>query len=550
MSMSGVTEISVELIEVDRLVGTEDNPRVFPGRDKENEGLMELAGSIREHGVLVPLLGRPLAGGGIEMRAGERRRRAAVLAGLERVPVIVRDMDDREALEVTVTENLQREELHPLEEARGVRTLLEHGWTLEQAGTQLGKSEKWVARRAQLTELNDVWCAAIVNEESPFSAWSVSHLELVARFPESTQTEIMGDLDGRYDADETRGTTVDDLRRYLGGFLQALGHAPWDCTDADLVAEAGACSTCSKRSDCQRELWDESDWANEKKPAPGARCLDVECWTRKIEAYVVTVEEQERSKLGDGRVVLVRDGYNPIDGGRYAGDRTVPRYRYEACKKSADGAERCVMVDGPQGGKAYWARPVGGKASGEGATAKPKSEQEKAVARWVKCARWVVKRVIDELSIGIGDTEPGDDHVVLPGSRRMWDDHDQLMLAVVFGTDEELDSPGVDRERDDDGRWQDVDVWARFRDWCGDDLDGSIATVYAGAVRVVIERLKNEAGTVKYRLAKDKEGGWRKLLEETRAACSAWGFDFEQTCDLAEERVGGKKGRKKGEGSL
>lgn len=118
--------------------------------------LEELAASIALHGVLVPLLVRPLAGGRYELIAGERRWRAAQIAGLSAVPAVVRSADDRQSLEVAILENLQREDLDPLEEAMGFRHLIdEYGFTQEQVAERLGRSRPSIANALRLLGLPD-----------------------------------------------------------------------------------------------------------------------------------------------------------------------------------------------------------------------------------------------------------------------------------------------------------------------------------------------------------------------------------------------------------
>lgn len=131
------------------LVANAQQPRtVF-----EDAALEELASSIAEKGVLQPLLVRP-KGKGYEIVAGERRFRAAKLAGLTEVPVVVRDLDDRETLEIALIENLQRENLNPLEEARAFQGLLALGLTQEQLAKTLGKGRSTIANGLRLLNLS------------------------------------------------------------------------------------------------------------------------------------------------------------------------------------------------------------------------------------------------------------------------------------------------------------------------------------------------------------------------------------------------------------
>ena len=126
-----------------------------PRKNFDQDKLEELAESIRQHGVIQPLTVRKLASGYYQIIAGERRWRAARLAGLEEIPAVIIEADDRKAMELAMIENLQREDLNPIEEAEGFRTLIEeYGLTQEQAAQQVGKSRSTVANALRLLDLN------------------------------------------------------------------------------------------------------------------------------------------------------------------------------------------------------------------------------------------------------------------------------------------------------------------------------------------------------------------------------------------------------------
>ena len=125
-----------------------------PRREFEAAALGELADSIREHGILQPLIVRPLEGDRYQIVAGERRWRAARMAGLTEVPAIVRELDDLVTMELALIENLQREDLTPLEEAEGYRSLMElYGMTQEQVARRVGKSRPVIANALRLLSL-------------------------------------------------------------------------------------------------------------------------------------------------------------------------------------------------------------------------------------------------------------------------------------------------------------------------------------------------------------------------------------------------------------
>jgi ParB family chromosome partitioning protein len=140
-------------IPVEQLFPNPDQPR----RAFSEDALSELAASIREKGVIQPLIVRPSPDGvGYQIVAGERRWRAAQRAQVHDVPVIVRDFDDTEVLEVAIIENIQRADLNPIEEAQGYRQLMDRfGHTQEQLATAMGKSRSHIANLMRLLGLPD-----------------------------------------------------------------------------------------------------------------------------------------------------------------------------------------------------------------------------------------------------------------------------------------------------------------------------------------------------------------------------------------------------------
>lgn len=143
---TGVTEVMLSEIEPNR-----DQPR----KDFDEQALNELAASIKKHGLIQPILVRAKQSGGYEIVAGERRWRASRIAGLRTVPVVVREMSERQVMEVALIENLQREDLNPVEEALGYRSLMvSYSLTQEQIAEAMGKSRSAVANALRLLELD------------------------------------------------------------------------------------------------------------------------------------------------------------------------------------------------------------------------------------------------------------------------------------------------------------------------------------------------------------------------------------------------------------
>ena len=143
----GSVTVNINDIEPNR-----DQPR----KDFDEDALRELSESIALHGVIQPLLVRPISDGGYQLIAGERRWRASRMAGLSEVPVFIREMSDRQVAEVALIENLQREDLNPLEEAKGYAQLMkDYGLTQEQVAKSVGKSRPAVANAMRILDLDE-----------------------------------------------------------------------------------------------------------------------------------------------------------------------------------------------------------------------------------------------------------------------------------------------------------------------------------------------------------------------------------------------------------
>ena len=141
---------SIQEIPVGELDPNPDQPR----QSFDQESIGQLADSIRDQGVLQPLLVVPASGGRYRIIAGERRYRASRMAGLETVPCIVKDIDVIRQMEIALIENLQREDLNPMEAARGIQALMKQcGYTQEKVSTRLGKSRPAVANLLRLLSL-------------------------------------------------------------------------------------------------------------------------------------------------------------------------------------------------------------------------------------------------------------------------------------------------------------------------------------------------------------------------------------------------------------
>ena len=149
LSAEGSRSLGVRHVPVGRIEPNPENPRLL----FEESALEELASSIREHGVLQPILVRPAGRDQYQLVAGERRWRAAIKAGLATIPSLVEELDDEAALEIAVIENLQREDLSPLEEATMYDKMVkDHGYSIRKLAQKLGKDKGYLENRLRLAD--------------------------------------------------------------------------------------------------------------------------------------------------------------------------------------------------------------------------------------------------------------------------------------------------------------------------------------------------------------------------------------------------------------
>lgn len=155
-----------------------------PRQHFNQEKLEELAQSIRENGVIQPLIVRPSSIVGYELLAGERRLRASQLAGLRQVPVVIKDLSDEEMLQQAIIENLQRADLNPIEEARSYQRLSERGQTHEEIAKVMGKSRPYITNLLRLLHLSPIVIEAVESNDI-----SQAHARLLLKFEAEADQE-------------------------------------------------------------------------------------------------------------------------------------------------------------------------------------------------------------------------------------------------------------------------------------------------------------------------------------------------------------------------
>ncbi len=307
---NGYPEIPLSL-----LTESPTNPR----RQFHEDFLKGLAATIRNNGVLSPLLVRPKHDR-FEIVFGAQRFRAAKMAEKETIPVTIREMSDAEVLEAQLIENLQRDAVHPMEEAQGFKALLdldEPKYSVEQLAAKTGKSPVYVAARLKLTELVAPVVEAFYAEEI-----GVGHALLLAKLPADKQEEALKEcFEEHWSATPDRKAKrillpVRHLQTWIEqNVLLLLKDAPFDKRAAHLVAIAGRCVDCSQRTGHNKLLFADLG----KQDA----CTNPNCFSAKVDAYVA------KSVAAKPKLVQISTAYNkPQDG-----SPVLPRSKYVAIRE-------------------------------------------------------------------------------------------------------------------------------------------------------------------------------------------------------------------------
>jgi ParB family chromosome partitioning protein len=322
-----------------------------PRKRFNEESLKELAESFKSQGILQPLVVRakPADENKYEVVAGARRLRAAQLAELTTVPVRVVELTNAAAIEAQVVENLQREDIHPLEEAFGFRSLLnlnDPNYTVASLAARAGKSEAYVLGRIKLTELIPPIADAFLADRI-----TIGHALLIAKLPASQQQEAFNACFRQMWT--AQGNTqvlipVRELAAWIeSNILLQLSVAPFSKSDETLVPQAGSCANCPKRTGFNALLF--SDVRKDS-------CTDPQCFRAKVDAHIASAmakkpelvqissawSSREGSPLG-------RKGYVELDLKRAKSQTHVAKANpaQRPCEKMAD----AIVVDGGRRGE-------------------------------------------------------------------------------------------------------------------------------------------------------------------------------------------------------
>jgi ParB family transcriptional regulator, chromosome partitioning protein len=323
-----------------------------PRRSFDQTALGELAESIKMQGILAPLVVRPV-GQHFEIVAGARRYRAAQLAGLETAPVRIVELTDAQALETSIVENLQRRDVHPIDEANGFAALMrldEPKYSVEQIAAKVGKAPAFILARLKLVELVPAVVEAFSQDEI-----GLGHALLLAKLQPAQQEEALAAC---YQEQYTNGSKakrvllpVRHLQQWIEhNILLELASAPFSKEDAALVPEAGACLDCPKRTGHNTLLFAEIG-ANQPDS-----CSDPKCYAAKVDAHVrQTVAAKPKlvqisTAYGtpkDGSAVVPRNKYVEIRNDKPTNQKQRDWPEYKTCKFATE----AIVTEGSEKGE-------------------------------------------------------------------------------------------------------------------------------------------------------------------------------------------------------
>lgn len=341
----------IEMIQLDLIEPHPANRRVG-GFDQAK--LEQLAESIKAVGVQQPAVVRKIerpveqkdgSGALYQLVAGERRWRASRLAGKESLPCIVRELDDVTALKIQTIENLQRDDVHPLDEADGYSQLITGaGYTVETIASEVGKSASYIYQRMKLSALTDEAKKLFVDNKI-----TAGHAILIARLGPEQQREIVSEglFERNWQTGEDEAISVRDLDDYIHNEIMLdMSNITWKLDNADLVPEAGSCAECPKRTGYQPEVFADV-CKNEKSAKKKDYCTDRECFTRK-QKRIVNIKREE---LKDEDIIQAADSYF-----RDLPKGAVSNYGWTECKKKDEGAKKVLIVAGNSPGRVTYGK--------------------------------------------------------------------------------------------------------------------------------------------------------------------------------------------------
>ena len=229
--------------------------RTNPRSEFEENSIRELSESIKQHGVLQPIIVREQVDrdNKYDLVCGERRYRASILAELETIPASIRELTDDEVFELQIIENLERKDVHPMDEAVAFKKMIDSGkYTLEDIAAKVAKTETFIAQRLKLNDL-----IPELKEDFLKGEFGIGHAVLLSKIGEQDQKEIFDDSKSQWNPGYG---TIKELKDTIEGESFDLDDAIFSLLDEELLPKAGACVFCPKNSASNPVLFpDEKD---------------------------------------------------------------------------------------------------------------------------------------------------------------------------------------------------------------------------------------------------------------------------------------------------
>jgi len=236
------------------------------------EALQNFAEELKQHGIISPLTIRPGKGNKYELVAGERRLRAARIAGLQTVPAAIVMLTDEQVIEIQLSENLQRENPHPIHEAQAIGQMQSTGKTIEEIAARLGKSKQFVYSRLKLLSLIEAFQEMLLA-----NVISLQDALQIASLSAESQTEFFNEHCSKWK--KQKDFQLYNLDYYLNRYRYDLKNAPFSTKDKNLVPEAGACSVCPSNSATLKSLFPDM--------AKQSVCSNKECYNNKCSVHFI-----------------------------------------------------------------------------------------------------------------------------------------------------------------------------------------------------------------------------------------------------------------------
>ena len=306
--------------------------------------LKELSNSIKSIGVMQPIIVRKKSSGGYDLIAGERRWRASKLANRETIPSVVKVLTDEDVLHFQIIENLQREDIHPLDECHGFFRLMTGSlaYTPRDIAIEIGKSESYVTQRLKLKNL--IPKAVEAFEENKIH---LGHAILIARLESDGQIEALKYTIPSHHWESQ--ATVKLLREWIERNIYLnLTKAVFSKKDNNLIKEASACLACNKRTDWDPALFPE---INDE-----AFCLDAKCFNAKLEQHIENQKELDIPHIAGDYSKPPEGAYKMYEVTQWNPDWDDPDPQDNIEVPDKLTFEECLVVTGPDRGKIVLAR--------------------------------------------------------------------------------------------------------------------------------------------------------------------------------------------------